>query len=103
MRLFASWELVGAGTAWEEGIFDELGALLLWGDGDGVRTERTESGVEAAELTVALTGVDMRASSSSRGRFCGIGAMGVGSSIMSKADCVAWRPSQGFRVLKEGG
>jgi hypothetical protein len=57
----------------------EFGAVLFWGEGDGVRTERTESGVEASDL-IALVGVT-GASSSWSGRFCGIGAI-VGSSMI---------------------
>lgn len=63
-----------------------LGAVVLGVavglNGDGVCTERTDSGVDAAEL-IALTGVETAgARSSSNGRFWGTGVGGVGSSIM---------------------
>jgi hypothetical protein len=55
-------------------------------NGDGVSTDRTDSGVDASDL-IALTGVVMGCStSSSRGRFWGIGVGGVGSSIIVAFD-----------------
>lgn len=69
----STWSLLLCGAV-------ELGALVFIGD--GVCTERTESGVEASER-IALTGVETGGSgSSSNGRFWGTGAIGVGSSIV---------------------